>query len=121
MSKAAKPVPEGHHTVTPYLTLRETSRAIEFYKKAFGAQEVMRMAGPGGKGVVHAEIKIGDSLIFMGDEFPQGDTRAPETPTRSATTGVWPPTSRTSHPTRWSAGPRPRWPRWPARADYRVS
>jgi PhnB protein len=73
-----KPIPEGYHSVTPYLTLRDAGRAIDFYVKAFGAREVMRMPGPGGKGVGHAEIVIGDSHIFMSDEMPQAQTRAPE-------------------------------------------
>ena len=59
---AVKPIPEGYHSVTPYLILDDAARAIEFYKKAFGAIEVMRMPAPGGK-IGHAEIKIGDSPI----------------------------------------------------------
>jgi len=78
MSKTVKPIPDGFRTVTPYLTLRDAAPAIDFYKKAFGAQEVMRMPGPEGKGVMHAEIKIGDSMLFMSDEQPKGDTQAPE-------------------------------------------
>jgi len=77
MSKAVKPIPEGYRTITPYLTQRDAAQAIEFYKKAFGAQEVMRMPGPEGKGVAHAEIKIGDSMLFLSDEFPQAGTQAP--------------------------------------------
>ena len=69
MRKAARPIPEGYHTVTPYLTIRDAARAIEFYKRAFGAQELMRMPGPGGR-IMHAEIKIGDSVIMIGDIFP---------------------------------------------------
>src|SRR5437773_1413912 len=78
MSKAVKPIPDGYHTATPYLTLGDAAQAIDFYKRAFGAQELMRMAGPGGKGVGHAEIKIGDSIVFLSDEFPQGGTRSPQ-------------------------------------------
>jgi PhnB protein len=66
---AAQPIPSGYHTITPYLRIRGAAQAIEFYKKAFGAEEVLRMAGPDGK-VMHAEIKIGDSHIMLGDEFP---------------------------------------------------
>jgi PhnB protein len=66
---AAKPIPDGYHSVTPYLILREAARAIEFYKRAFGAEEVGRLDGPGGK-VMHAEITIGDSRVMMADEFP---------------------------------------------------
>jgi PhnB protein len=61
-----KPIPQGFHSATPYLTLNDAARAIDFYKRAFGAQEVMRMQGPGGK-IGHAEIKIGDSIIMLAD------------------------------------------------------
>ena len=64
-------IPAGYHTVTPYLVIRDAGKAIEFYKKAFGADEVSRMPGPGGKGVMHAEMKIGDSKIMFCDEMPQ--------------------------------------------------
>jgi PhnB protein len=74
----AKPIPQGFHSVTPYLTLNDTARAIEFYKRAFGAQEIMRMDGPGGK-VAHAEIKIGDSIIMLGDEMPGMGAQSPQT------------------------------------------
>jgi PhnB protein len=66
-----KPIPDGYHAVTPTLTVRGASDAIEFYKKAFGAQEVMRFHGPDGKTIMHAEIKIGDSRIMLNDEVPQ--------------------------------------------------
>jgi PhnB protein len=79
MSKAAKPVPEGFHTVTPHLVIRGAADAIEFYKKALGAQEVSRMAGPDGR-VMHAELKIGDSIIFLADEMPNpGSAKSPQT------------------------------------------
>lgn len=78
MSKAVKPIPDGFRTITPYLTLRDGAQAIDFYRKAFGAQEVMRMPGAGGKGVMHAEIRIGDSMLFLSDEFPHGGTQAPD-------------------------------------------
>ena len=61
--------PEGCRTVTPHLVLRDATKAIEFYQKAFGATTVMCMPGPDGKGVMHAELKIGDSLIFLADEW----------------------------------------------------
>jgi len=70
MAGNVKPVPKGYHTATPYLIIKEAARAIEFYKKAFGATELMRMAQPDGK-VRHAEIKIGDSPIMLADEFPE--------------------------------------------------
>lgn len=76
MSKA-RPIPEGYHTATPYLIIKDAAKAIEFYKKAFGAKEVMRMAGPDGK-VMHAEIKIGDSPIMLADEFPEMGARSPQ-------------------------------------------
>ena len=74
---AVKPVPEGHHTVTPYLAVDDASAAIEFYKRAFGATEQMRMSAPDGK-IGQAELKIGDSLIMLSDPFPQATTRPPK-------------------------------------------
>jgi PhnB protein len=67
---AVKPIPEGYHSVTPYLTLDDATRALEFYKKAFGAVEVLRMPTPDGK-IGHAEIKIGDSHVMLADENPR--------------------------------------------------
>ena len=64
-----KPVPEGFHTVTPYLVVDDGARAIEFYQQAFGAKEIMRMPGPDGK-ISHAEVKIGDSIIMLGPAQP---------------------------------------------------
>jgi PhnB protein len=71
-----KPVPEGYHTVTPYLVLDDAAAAIEFYKQAFGAEERVRMEAPGGK-IGHAELAIGDSLVMLADAFPQSTTRPP--------------------------------------------
>jgi PhnB protein len=71
-----KAIPDGYHTVTPYLIVKDAARAIEFYKKAFGATELMRLEMPGGK-VGHAEIKIGNSPIMLADEFPEMDIRSP--------------------------------------------
>ena len=79
MTKAAKAIPEGDRTVTPYLTVRGADRAIEYYKQAFGAEELLRMPGPDGKGIMHAEIKVGDSKVFLSDEFPGMGSRSPET------------------------------------------
>jgi PhnB protein len=76
MANQVKPIPQGYHSVTPYLTVNDAARAIDFYKRAFGAQEVMRMDGPNGK-IGHAEIKIGDSRIMLGDEMP-GGARSPQ-------------------------------------------
>ncbi|HJX15538.1 MAG TPA: VOC family protein [Candidatus Deferrimicrobiaceae bacterium] len=72
------PIPEGYHTITSYLTVRGGEKAIEFYKKAFGAEEIGRLHAPDGKTIVHAELKIGDSRLFLGDEFPAFGNRSPE-------------------------------------------
>jgi PhnB protein len=72
-----KPIPEGYHTATPYLIVRGAERALEFYKKAFGATELMRFPAAEGK-IGHAEIKIGDSIIMMADEHPEVDARSPQ-------------------------------------------
>ena len=70
MAGTVKSIPEGYHTATPYMICKPAAEAIEFYKKAFGAVEVMRMAGPDGR-IGHAEIKIGDSHIMLADEHPE--------------------------------------------------
>lgn len=75
---SVKPIPDGYHTATPYLIVKGAAEAIEFYKKVFGATELMRVPGPGGA-VMHAEIKIGDSIIMLADEFPQMDALSPKT------------------------------------------
>jgi len=77
MTSAVKPIPEGYHTATPYLIVRNAARAIEFYRKAFGATELMRMAEPNGR-IGHAEIRIGDSPIMLADEMPEMGFRSPE-------------------------------------------
>lgn len=64
-----RPIPEGYHTITPAITCKDAARAIEFYEKALGAKQVVRMASPDGK-ITHAELKIGDSFFFLSDEFP---------------------------------------------------
>ena len=71
MAKAAKPVPEGYHTITPSLTLDNAAQTIEWYKKALGAEEVSRSVGPDGK-IMHAELKIGDSRFMMNDVMMGG-------------------------------------------------
>lgn len=70
--------PDGYHTVTPYLAVKDAPAAIEFYKKAFGAQELHRMDGPGGK-IMHAEIKIGDSIMMLSEEMPEMGNKGPKT------------------------------------------
>jgi len=78
MTASAKPIPDGLHTVTPAIVVRDAAKAIDFYKKALGAQELMRMPGPDGK-IMHAELKIGDSVIFISDENPQmGHVKSPQ-------------------------------------------
>ena len=77
MTSKVKPIPEGYHSVTPYLIIKNAAAAIEFYKKAFGAMELFRMDQPNGK-IGHAEIKIGDSPIMLSDEFPEMGYRSPQ-------------------------------------------
>jgi PhnB protein len=73
---AAKPIPDGYATATPYLIVKDAARAIDFYKRAFAATEVMRFAHPSGK-IGHAEIKIGNSIIMLADEHPDMGYRSP--------------------------------------------
>jgi len=77
---AVKPIPAGYHSVTPYLIVKGATRAIDFYKQAFGATEIMRFPGPNNT-VMHAEIKIGDSVIMLADEQATpggGEYRSPQ-------------------------------------------
>jgi uncharacterized glyoxalase superfamily protein PhnB len=76
--KTVAPIPPGYHAVTPYIVCRGAARAIDFYKRAFGAKERLRMEGPDGS-VAHAEIVIGDSVVMLGDEMPAMGATAPET------------------------------------------
>src|SRR5580704_622559 len=69
MSNPVRAIPEGYHSISPSLTCKDAARAIEFYKSVFGATEIMRMPGPGGI-IMHAELRIGDSVIFVNDEVP---------------------------------------------------
>jgi PhnB protein len=74
---AIKPVPDGYHSVTPYLIIKGAARAIDFYKQTFGATERMRMNGPDGQ-VGHAELQIGDSIVMLADEHPSMGHRSPQ-------------------------------------------
>jgi PhnB protein len=78
MPGKVKPVPEGYHTITPSLAVRDADRAIAFYQKAFGAEERFRMPGPDGK-IIHAELKIGDSMIMLSEERLEMDVKGPKT------------------------------------------
>jgi PhnB protein len=73
---AVKPIPDGFHSETPYLTVSDAAGAIAFYERAFGAKEVVRMDAPGGK-IGHAEVRVGDSLVMLSDAFPQSSVRPP--------------------------------------------
>ena len=70
-------IPEGFHSITPYLTVNNTAAAIEFYKRAFEARETSRLYDPDGKNIINAELKIGDSIVLLSDEFPQESSRSP--------------------------------------------
>lgn len=74
-----KAIPEGYRTVTTYLIVKDAAKAIDFYTRAFGAVELFRMPGPDGKGVMHAEIKVGDSIVMLSDECPHMGTKSPLT------------------------------------------
>ncbi|MBI3375556.1 MAG: VOC family protein [Betaproteobacteria bacterium] len=76
MARKVKAIPRGYRSVTPYLCVKGAAQAIRFYKKAFGAKEVMRMPAPGGT-IGHAELMLGDSKIMLADEFPQMGFRSP--------------------------------------------
>lgn len=78
MSTTVKAIPDGYHAITPYLIIKGAAEALEFYKKAFGATELFRMAQPDGK-IGHAEIQIGDSRIMLADEFPEMSYVSPST------------------------------------------
>ena len=77
MDKSVKAIPDGYHTITPNITVGDAAGALDFYQKALGAEEVMRLEGPGGT-IGHAEIKIGDSMIMLADECPEMSFRGPK-------------------------------------------
>lgn len=78
MARKARPIPEGFHTITPYLVVRDAARAVEFYQKAFGAKARNVSYMPDGKRVMHAELKIGDSILMLNDEFPEWHVLSPK-------------------------------------------
>ena len=78
MRTKVNPRPDGFHAVTPYLTVKNASEALEFYKRAFGARERMRMPTPDGK-IAHAELQIADSIVMMGEECPEHGSVSPQT------------------------------------------
>jgi len=78
MASKAKPIPAGYHSITPYLIVKGASAAIDFYKTAFGATEVMRMPHPDGR-IGHAELKFGDSHVMLADEFREAEAISPNT------------------------------------------
>ncbi len=77
MTSKVKPIPEGYHTATPYLIIKGAAKALDFYQRAFGATEILRMPRPDGR-IGHAEIRIGDSVIMLADEHPEMNARSPE-------------------------------------------
>ena len=77
MNQNVKYIPQGYHTITPNLICKDAAKAIDFYKTAFGAQEVMRMPGPDGK-VMHAELKFGDSTFMLGEEMSEMGFKSPK-------------------------------------------
>ena len=78
MPNRVDPIPKGHRTVTPYLAIKNAAKALEFYKRAFGAVETYKVLVPDGR-VGHAEISLGDSLVMLADEFPEYGGKAPDT------------------------------------------
>lgn len=76
MSQSASRIPKGFHSITPHLVCENAAEALAFYQRAFGAQEVGRMDGPGGK-IMHAELRIGDSMLMLADAFPEYGSRGP--------------------------------------------
>jgi PhnB protein len=77
MPRKVNPIPQGYHTVTPSLMVRGADQALDFYKKAFNAEETLRMPGPDGK-IMHAEFRIGDSVLMLGEEMPSMGGKSPQ-------------------------------------------
>jgi len=88
MSKSAQPIPTGHENLIPHLVCDPCSEAIEFYKKAFGAEEIHRMPAPDGRKIMHAAIRIGKSFVFLVDDFPEFCGGKSQTPTALSGTPV---------------------------------
>lgn len=88
MTEQVKAVPDGSRTLTAHLVVRGAARAIDFYKHVFGAEEVMRLSGPDGQSVMHAEVRIGDSTLMLGDEMPDCGVRGPESLEGSSAFGL---------------------------------
>ena len=84
-----KAIPEGYHSITPYLVVNDAAAPIDFYKRAFEAKETYRHLGPDGKSILNAEVKIGDSMILLSDEFPHGGCRSPKSIGGSAVTLIF--------------------------------
>jgi PhnB protein len=84
MATGSKPIPEGFHTITPYLAVRNVAEAMAFYQKAFGAMDRFRLLGPDGKSVMHGEMQIGNSVFFLGVEAPASECKSPLTLNGSA-------------------------------------
>lgn len=83
MQTQVEPIPQGYHSITPYIIVNNAAEALEFYKKAFGAKELFRMEAPGGR-IGHCEFQIGDSKIMMADEFPDMGSAAPQAGTKGS-------------------------------------
>lgn len=78
MNQEVKPIPEGFHTLTPHIIVPDADQAIDFYRRAFGAEEIVRMPTPDGSSVMHAELKIGNSVVMLGCENPDWECKGPK-------------------------------------------
>jgi PhnB protein len=83
------PIPQGFHTVTPGLTLKGCAAALDFYRRALGAEEIVRMMSPDGKAVMHAEIRVGDSILMLNDEMPGMGGPAAPSADRPSPVNLW--------------------------------
>ena len=79
MAGKVRPIPEGYHTVSPYVVVPDANKALEFYGRAFGAETLAKMPGPDGKSIAHAEFKMGNSILMMGEENPAWGAKSPQT------------------------------------------